>query len=84
MIIDDAVILVLHSFSGFQKCLPLRPSSNDSKVISILVKVTRLDSIDKYIDKPNHRWCHLLLIKSFFLTNFSNPIYSKIIKIFEN
>ena len=66
------VILVWHSFSGFQKGLTLRSSSNGSKVISILVKVARLDSIDKYIDKPTHRWHHLLLIKTFFLPHFYN------------
>ena len=81
---DVIVILVWHSFSGFQKGLTLRPSSNGSKVISILVKVARLDSIDKYIDKPTHRWRHLLLIKTFSLPHFFNPIYSKIIKNFKN
>ena len=81
---DVIVILVWHSFSGFQKGLTLRSSSNGSQVISILVKVARLDSIDKYIDKPTHRWRHLLLIKTFSLPHFFNPIYFKIIKTFKN
>ena len=58
-------MMLLHSFSGFQKGLTLRSSSNSSKVISISVKVARLDSIDKYIDKPSHRWRYLLLIETF-------------------
>ena len=35
-------ISVWNSFSGFQKGLALRPSSNGLEVINILVKVTRI------------------------------------------
>ena len=81
---DVIVILVCHSFSGFQKGLTLRSSSKGSKVISILVKVARLDSIDKYIDKPTHRWRHLPLKKTFSLPHFFNPIHFTIIKTFKH
>ena len=37
-------ITMWHSFSRFQKCLQLHPSSNNSKLISIIVKVARFES----------------------------------------
>ena len=45
-----------HSFSGFQKGLALLPSSNGSEVITVLMRVTRIQAIMCDWDPEKNSW----------------------------
>ena len=49
-------ISVWHSFSGFQKGLALLPSSNGSEVITVLMRVTRIQAIMCDWDPEKNSW----------------------------